>query len=153
MMRIASGRDVDGRGELRIAPGEVEHELAIPYNQIDRDPAGIAADAVLVDVVGEEILAPRDPADDVARLLLAVVEEVLDALTEDVGAEALDHLVHLALARLHRGDLGLEVAPVLLAHADVEQHDVEHILVELAATIELHRREPDAFLMHLDVGA
>src|ERR1051326_650550 len=112
MMRIAAGGDVDGGGELRVGAGEVEHELAVLDGERHSDPARKTLDAVLVHIVREEIFSLGDAPDDVARLLLAVVEEISDALAEHLRAEALDHLMHFALAGPHGGDLGLEVTPV-----------------------------------------
>ncbi len=84
-----------------------------------------------------------------ARAPLAEIEQVLHALPEHVDAEATDHVVDLALARSHRGELGLEVAPVLLGHAHVGEHHVEQNLVELALLVDLARRNTDALLVHL----
>ncbi len=48
-----------------------------------------------------------------------------------------------------RRDLRLQVALVLLGHADVGQHHIEQRLVQLARLVELVGRDPDAFLMDL----
>ena len=109
----------------------------------------MAADRVLVGVVGEEVAAVRDRADRAPRLRLGMVEQRRASLAEDIDAEALDHLAHLALARVHAGDLGVHVAPVLLGHAHVGEKDVAHVAVELAPAVELHGRQPHALLVHL----
>ena len=131
--------------------GEVEDHLVAVHEQVHGNAAGLAVHRILVHVVGEEVLPVRDAFDEAPRLLLGVVQQVLDALAEGVDAEARDHLVDLALPRGHGRDLRLEIAPVLLGHAHVHQHHVDQLLVELAALVELRRREADAFLVHVDV--
>src|SRR5918996_1642021 len=69
-------------------------------------------------------------------LPLAEVEQVLDALAEHVDAELAHHVVHLALAGVHGRDLRLQVAMVLLGHADVGQHHIEQRLVQRPPFIE-----------------
>ena len=86
-------------------------------------------------------------AHDRARLHLGVVEQGGHAAPQPVGAEARDHLVHLALAGVDRRDLGREVAHVLFGHAHVEPQDVEQLLVEPPGLHQLRGRDADAFLV------
>ena len=64
-------------------------------------------------------------------------------------AEAGDDVLDLALADGNGGDLGVEVAPVLLGHAHIGAQDLDDILVQHAAADELARRDADAFLLDL----
>ena len=114
--------------QLGVGPGEVEDRLVAADLQGQGEPDGHAARRVLVEVVGEEIVAVRDAAEQGAGLPFAEVEQVLDALAEHVDAELAHHVVHLALAGVHGRDLRLQVAVVLLGHADVGQHHVEQRL-------------------------
>ena len=145
----AAGRHVERRLQLRVGPGEVHDRLVAADLQGQGKPDGHAARRVLVEVVGEEIVAVRNAAEQGAGLPLAEVEQVLDALAEHVDAELAHHVVHLALAGVHGRDLRLQVAMVLLGHADVGQHHIEQRLVQRALLVELVGRNADAFLVDL----
>ena len=66
-----------------------------------------------------------------------------------VRAEAVDDLVDLALADVDAGDLGVEVAPVLLGQAHIVGDDAQQVLVEHAVAHQPHRRNAHALLMDL----
>ncbi len=61
--------------------------------------------------------------------------------------------MHFALAGVHRRNLCLEIAPVLLRHAHIGQHDIERLLVQFTRFVELRRRHSHALLMHFGEGA
>ena len=96
--------------------------------QRHRDAHGIAAGLILVGIIGEEILAVGDVADDRARLVLGIVEQADEPGLEFVLAEAVDDLVHLALADIDTGDLGVEVAPILFGQADIVGDQAQQIV-------------------------
>ena len=145
----AAGRHVERRLQLGVGAGEVEDRLVAADLERERQAHGHAARRVLVEIVGEEIVAVGNAGEHGAGLPFAEVEQVLDALAEDLDAELAHHVVDLALAGVHGGDLRLQVAVVLLGHAHVGQHHVEQRLVELALVVELVRRDADAFLVDL----
>jgi len=146
---VPARRHVDGRGELRIGAGEVEHRLVAADLQGEGEAAGIAVHRILVGIVAEEIVAIGDGAQDLTRLMLGVVEKRRHAFAEEADAELLQHRTNLALAGVHGADEGLEVAPVLLRPPDIGQHDAEEFVVELAFLVELRRGHADALLVDL----
>ena len=118
-----------------------------------RDTHRIAAGLVLVRIIGEEIFAVRNGADHGARLLLRIVEQILDAGREGLHSKARDDLVQLALADIHAGDLRVQIAPVLLRHANVARDQPHEIVVHHAVPHQPHRRDAQAFLVDLRQAA
>ncbi|CFU65060.1 Uncharacterised protein [Bordetella pertussis] len=153
MVAVASGGYVQRRGDLRVAAGEIQLQFVAAHAQRDLDAARVAAHGIFVGVLGEAVLAVRDLADQGAGLLLGVIEDGLGALHEFVHAEPVDDLVHLALADIERGDLGVEVAAVLLRHAHIDFHDAQHFLVDDAVARQQHRRDAQALLVDFGQGA
>ena len=153
MALAAAGRHVQRRGELRIAAGVVQFQPIALHPQSNRHAAGIAAFAIFVSVIGVEVFAVGDGADNGARLLFGVVEDALNALQEIRRAEAGDNLVDLAFSDVDRSDLRFEIAPVLFRHAHVQPQDTRHILVQFAVADNLQRRNADALLHDIGQGA
>ena len=144
-----AGRHVERGAELRVAAGEVEDRLVALDRQRQRQPAGIAVDAVLVGIVREEVLAIRHRAQDVARLMLGIVHQPVEPVHEALSAEFLHHRLDLALAGVERAGQRLEVAHVQMRLADIHRHDPQDLLVEDPVAHQGHRREADALLMDL----
>ena len=74
MARVAAGRQVDRRFKLRVAAGEIEHHAVALDGQGQGDAARIAADRILIHVVGEEIVAVGQAAHQIAGLGFGIVE-------------------------------------------------------------------------------
>ena len=79
MSLLAAGRHVERRDELRITAGIIDRQRVAVNLQRYRNAYGIAAGLILVGVIGEEILAVGDVADDRARLVLGVIEQAARA--------------------------------------------------------------------------
>ena len=69
------------------------------------------------------------------------VDRGLAVLVEELGQPPLAHG--------ERADLGADVADALLRHADVGEHDLQDVVVELAAPVQLDRRQPQPLLLDL----
>ncbi len=147
--RVAPGRHVEGGGQLRVGAGEIEHRLVARDAQGHDQAARIAVDAVLVGEIGEAVFAIRYAAQNLASLVLGVVEQPGQPPAKRVDAEFLQHRLDLALARIERADKRLQVPEILRGLAYVQHHDAEQPLVQHALVAELHRREADPLLVNL----
>ena len=149
MAFLAAGRNVHRGFELRVAGREIHDAGVTGDGEVERNPARPAVDRVLVHVIGEEIVAVRQVADDRSGLIFGIVQQIADTFAKGFDAELFDHRVDSALARIHRGDLRLQIAPVLLRHANIGEQDVEDVLIDLPRAHDLCRRQANAFLVNL----
>ena len=150
-------QEVDRAEGLRVGPGEVEIG-DLPFAvQMTGDLVGAVAHAVVVDPVLEiGFLAidrlRNDHLDDGTHRGLVAVQHVPHRADVDIRPEPVDVLAHAPLGQPQGGDDGKEVGLVPLRHPGVVEHDVEDLVLQIAAAIDLGGRHDDAFLVdHLGI--
>ena len=138
----------------RTCGGAVEVEIDLVVLDLDADLEGQRAVELvaLVDVL-ERIDAGGDGADAGARQAFGVIEQRIAGRQQQVlavaVAEALEALDALAVG----GHLRAQVVQALARHLQVEQHEIEDVLHQLAFAIEPHGRNANAFLEDVRMAA
>ena len=150
---MPAGRHVERGHQLRVRAGVVDLHLVALDAQRHTDAHRIAAGLILVGIVGKEVFAIGQVADDRARLRLGIIEQSIQPLTETIGPEAGDDILHLAHADLGAGDLRQQVAVVLFGQAHVGFDQRQKILVHLPVAHQPHRRDAQTFLVDFGQGS
>ena len=152
---IENGRTGDGEVGVDAALGLGRGTAEIDDGPVapDRDPDGDidrpVRDAVVVEPVGEDVVAVGDAADGLAQELLGIILDEAGIGPDLPGSEPGHGLLEPRPADLVCGHLGQQVAPALVGRPDVGEQEVEDVLVQPAAGIELERRDDQAFLEEL----
>ena len=138
--------EVDRTGRLLRRPGPIEIGMfAFPPDRQLHLERAVAA-AVVVDIIFEGFrLFGQVLDDELAHRPIGALEQGLAGLLEGLAPEPLADLDHPLLAGAAAGDDRHEIAVVHLRHAGIVHDQVEHRLIELAALVELDRRDADAF--------
>jgi hypothetical protein len=111
---------------------------------------GTHAATVVADVVLEVLPLLRHRAtDQLAHRALVAFEHGVERGVEHVVAEALRDLQTAQRCSTQRGDDRVEVREIPVRQAAVVQDDAQHVLLQLAALVDLHRRHADTFLVDL----
>ncbi len=144
-------RRVDDARQLRGRPPEVRHQLVAGDLELERDEAGVQPTAAeeldvvlgVVDPVGKR----RDAG---AHAPLGAVEVRVHHRQEPLFAVPLDHLQDALLADAAGADAGEKIAAPLFGEPDVGHQQGPGRLVQLAALVDLQRRDADPLVE--DVG-
>ena len=145
-------RPVDRALGFGVGAVEVEDDLLrrLGHGQTERVQARLV-DAVGLDIVLEVINAVLDLRQDLAAEDLGgVLEDLVEGGFERVDAVALGERDDAAVAEAGGADLGVHVAGEMLGQARIARDDAEGGLVELAALVELDRR--DEHTLHPAIG-
>ena len=154
-------REIDGaarRGDhgihrpaaRRRGAGEVEFQVAgRGARHLHADVQRLVHHAVGIHDGVAVIAAFRNAGNLRAHLLRGAAAQFGDRFLDHRGAVAVEQRREALLADRERGRLRLDVADALVGDADVRQDDGEDFLVHHALLVELHRRQPQAFLLHL----
>ena len=92
-------------------------------------------------------------ADLLARPPLGIGHQRVEACFERLTAVAVEQADHLCAGERDAGNLRGEIVLQALRHARIVQHEREHLAVRLAAPDDLNWRNPQTFLLDLDVPA
>ena len=148
--RLGRGDDAVHRPAAgRARACHVEGERLALLRDFHPDRQRLVDHAVAVDLRGSLVDAIGDAGDLGPHLALGAVAHFGDRRPYDVGAITVDQGGQPHFAGREGGGLGLDVANALVGDADVAEDDREDLLVHLALLEELHRRQAQAFLLHL----
>ena len=125
--------------------GEVELYVLVLYRNLDVELYRVAPEAVGIEVILKFVRAVGNRGKSHAYLSLGVVEQLLHAERDGLLAVLGADVFHALHALLVAGELGVEVSEPDVAHAAVEQYQIQYVLVELAFAEYLHCRDSDAF--------
>ena len=137
--------EVDRPGRLRRRAGPIEIGVVAfaPDGQLHSERA--VAAAIVVDIVLERLrLLGQVLHDQLAHRAVGAIEQSLAGLLVGFAAETVANFDDALFAGAAAGDDRHEIAVVHLRRARVVHDQVEHRLVELAALVELDRRNADA---------
>ena len=148
-VRDAVARDVESRPDLGVGAREVQVERVAGHGQCHLEADRHLRAEVVLHVLGEAVGAVGNLPDRRARPQLRVVEDRVDPLHHRVEPELRHHRLDAAVARVHRRDHRLDVAPVRLGDAAVVPDQVLDVLLEHAGPVELGGPEPEPLLEDL----
>ena len=142
-------RGVHEARHLRIAPGEIDLDVAAALGDLRSDLDVVVAAAVIVEegfAMERAVLPGRDHG---TRLRLGGIEHRLDRGFDGRRAKLGKEFLQATLAEMRGADHGREVAAEVVGIAHVERDHVEDVVAQPACLVELDRRDAQAFLPDL----
>ena len=138
-------QEVDRGHRLRVRAREIEDALLAFAPHRAGDLVRTHAEAVVADVVFEVLLRLGHRAtDQLAHRALVALEHRVHRRIEHVVAKALGDLDAADAGGTQRGRDRVEVREVPVRQAAVVQHDLQHVVVQLAGLVDLDRRNDHA---------
>ena len=135
--------------DLLVRVRQVDRQIAARFGDRGADVDVLVAAPVIVEQRLAEIDAVLPFGDDRAGLALGAVEHRLDRGLRHLPAELRGQRQKAPLADMGRADHRRQIAAEIARVAHIGRDHLHHVAAQLAAVVELQRRDADAFLPDL----